>query len=37
MMTKNWRHFRSWYSAFSFCEQILKTWWGKNVGYSWKY
>jgi len=24
-MTKKWRHFRSWYTAFSFCGRILKT------------
>jgi len=31
-MTKNWRHFRSWYTAFSFYGQILKCWQGKNDG-----
>jgi len=36
-MTKNWRHFRSWYTAFLFYERILKTYWqGKNDGHSWK-
>jgi len=36
VMTKKWRHFRSWYTAFSFYGQILKTWHGENDGYSWK-
>jgi len=32
-MTKKWRHFRK--GAFSL-SGLLKTWHGKNDGYSWK-
>jgi len=35
-MTKKWRYFRSWYTAFSFYRRILKTWQGENNGYLWK-
>jgi len=36
VMTKNWCHFWSWYTAFSYYRQILKTWQGKYDVYSWK-
>jgi len=32
VMTKNWRNFRSWYTAFSIHGRILKSWQGKNDG-----
>jgi len=32
VMTKNWPHFWSWYTAFSFYGRILKTWQGKTMG-----
>jgi len=31
-MTKKWRHFWSWYTAFSFYGRILKTWQSENDG-----
>ena len=35
-MTKKWHHVWSWYTAFSFYVQILKTWQGDNDGHWWK-